>query len=626
AWERGEAEGTLSGDERRDPLPAAERVRRTRDAFVAFRRRVGALDRTRTLAEWVAWLRELVDEDRWGIEERLYRVPADHLESVRVNQAAWRALAATLEDWQAALEAWGGGDERLDAAGAAARLRERLDGDLALWTDTVRGVQVLEAMAAAYRSFEHVFLVGLEAGRFPLHAPRSPLLDEEDRQALAAAGVPLETRAEWDRREQELFRSLLAGAKSGLTVSWARLDEMGRESLASVFVEALAEVAEVEPAEIPAHDVQPARLPIDPGPSPEHALRVARIERGRQIGRLWRYNGVIEDPALVAELAAEFGEARVWSPSQLEELAKCPWAYFSGRLLGLERRDEPEDDLDPAVRGSMVHDALRRFFDRAVARLGGPVLLRREDLEWAAPELKACLAEAIEAAGETWLGHPLLREAKRQELSRLLDRYLEFEVARNENLFGTHPLNRRVLRTGVVAHELTFDGVVLERDGVRVRFRGRIDRVEAGMDERIEGAARFLVAIDYKYSRYATPGGGEAKAWADGVVLQVPLYAYALERLEEGKAVARVEYRALKQREAVHRLELVHVDHSTGELVAATDAREKMEAALDAVAGHVRGARLGVFPAAPAPSCGCPSWCHGWDICRVPGGPRTNGR
>ncbi|HET9984973.1 MAG TPA: PD-(D/E)XK nuclease family protein [Longimicrobiales bacterium] len=623
--ERAEAEGTLRGDEWQGPLPASERVRRTRDAFVAFRGRVGSLDRTRTLAEWVSWLRELVGEDRWGIEERLYRVPADHLESVRVNQAAWRGLEGMLEEWGRALEAWGGGEERLDAAGAAARLRERLDVDLALWTETMRGVQVLEGLAAAYRSFEHVFLVGLEAGRFPMHAPRSPLLDEEDRQALAAAGVPLETRAEWDVREQELFRSLLAGARSGLTVSWARMDGTGRESIPSAFLEALQDVAEVAPEEIPARDVRPATMPVALGPAPEHAVRVARIERARQAGRPSRHNGVIEDPALVAELAAQFGEARVWSPSQLEELAKCPWAYFSGRLLGLERRDEPEDDLDPAVRGSMLHDALQRFFDAAGAALGGPVLLRAEHREWAGPALERCLAEAIEAAGETWLGHPLLREAKRRELERVLARYLEFEIERNEKLFGKAWQNKRVLRTGVVAHERVFDGVVLERDGVRIVFRGRIDRVEVGVDERVDGAERFLVAIDYKYSRYATPGGGDAKAWADGVVLQVPLYAYALERLEAGKEVARVEYRALKQREPVHKLELTEVDHRTEALAPSAEARAKMEAALDAVARHVRGAREGVFPAEPAPSCGCPPWCHGWDICRVAGGPRKSG-
>ena len=29
-------------------------------------------------------------------------------------------------------------------------------------------------------------------------------------------------------------------------------------------------------------------------------------------------------------------------------------------------------------------------------------------------------------------------------------------------------------------------------------------------------------------------------------------------------------------------------------------------------------AREGHFPVAPAPSCGCPPFCHGREICRVP--------
>ena len=36
-------------------------------------------------------------------------------------------------------------------------------------------------------------------------------------------------------------------------------------------------------------------------------------------------------------------------------------------------------------------------------------------------------------------------------------------------------------------------------------------------------------------SKYAAPGKGERRAWDDDVVLQVPLYAYALTQLREGK-------------------------------------------------------------------------------------------
>jgi hypothetical protein len=86
--------------------------------------------------------------------------------------------------------------------------------------------------------------------------------------------------------------------------------------------------------------------------------------------------------------------------------------------------------------------------------------------------------------------------------------------------------------------------------------------------------------------------------------------------------VARVEYRSIRGAESLHELNLWTVDKKTGELAPNPDAAAKMESALDATAEHVRHARDGEFPAAPAPSCGCPSYCHAIAICRVAGGPR----
>jgi hypothetical protein len=109
------------------------------------------------------------------------------------------------------------------------------------------------------------------------------------------------------------------------------------------------------------------------------------------------------------------------------------------------------------------------------------------------------------------------------------------------------------------------------------------------------------------------------------VVLQVPLYAYALARKNPGSVVVRVEYRALKKPDAVHSLELYTVDRGGTRAEANAKAIDKMETALTAVVKHVRTARSGQFPVLPADSCGCPSFCHSLEICRIPGGPRTGG-
>jgi ATP-dependent helicase/nuclease subunit B len=626
-WRRGGEEP----DDHRKPLPPLLRCEQAATRFAGFAARAATLDGSRTLREWLAWLEDFLTADAWKIRDRIYQVPARRFEIVRVDLNGWQGLADIVRGWRAALAEWGGADAPIDVAEFHRQFSDLLEGDVALWTETQRGVQVLEGLAAAYRSFDHVFLVGLEAGRFPLPASVSPILDERERQALREAGLPLELRATWDARERELFGVLVAGARR-LTVSYARLDASGREVVRSAFVDELGDVCRLvgagEAEEIPASCVSIPGIRLYAADElREQAVHAARIEWHRRSGEPSPWNGLIEDPALVAHLAQEFGDDRLWSPTQLESYAKCPWSYFSARLLGLDRLADPDEEMDAATRGSVLHDALRRFYSAAQVRTGGPVFFRTPDLAWAHPTMVEALDQALaDARGHQWLGNGLLLPAKREELRRMLERFLEWEVQEHEDMENPKKKNApRMVRTAVTGHEVAFNDIVLDRGGVRFRFRGSVDRVEIGVDERLADPGRFIAAVDYKTTKYAVPGAGAKEAWSDGVVLQVPLYAYALAQVRPGTETARVEYRALKKPESVHALELYQFDKNARGAVHNEAAAELMEAALDQVAGHVLRARRGEFPASPPESCGCPEFCHAIEICRTAGGPRRNG-
>jgi RecB family exonuclease len=607
------AEAAPEGDEERRArtLPFTW-VERARDGFEQFADQARVIEATRPLAEWLAWLEGWLTDDAWRVEGRLGRVPDDRWDVVRLDQLGWSSLRAIVTDWLAAQKQWPGEDGALTAREFLERLESILEGDVALWTASGHGVQVVEALAASHRSFDHVFLVGMDAGRFPRPAPSSLLLSEHDREVLRSAGLPLDVTADWDARERALFHTIVAGATSSLTVSYVRLDELGGEAIPSAFVDALLDSRRSE--------MRPGRtLPvIRSAELAAHAYRAAQIERDRATGRLSPWNGRIESPELVAWLGDAFGDTRQWSPTQIESYAKCPWAYFSQRLLRVEAREDPDEDMDKRARGSVLHAAMKRFYDRARDRTGAPVFLTETDRPWAIPLLAESLREALAGAGRgLWLGHPALRNAKYAELERMLQRYLAFEMEENRKAFDGRTTAGRTIRTAVDAHELPFDGIVLERGGVVFLFRGSIDRVEVGADERSDSA--WVAAVDYKTTKYSAPGAGKKEAWDDGVVLQIPLYAHALAVLRPGTAVARVEYRAIKTAERVHNLSLVRVKKAGVE--ADADARAKMEQALSAVARHVVRIRAGEFPARPAASCNCPPFCHAWDICRVKGGP-----
>jgi ATP-dependent helicase/nuclease subunit B len=606
-------------------LPPSSRVAQGIEQFRAFIALARALDEGRPLSGWLHWLEELLAADPWRVERALWRTPAGAERIIRLDLAGWRGIRQIVGEWRDAVDAWGGQDEPLDVRAFERRLREVLSGDAALWTETRRGVQVLEALAAAQRSFDHVFLVGLDASRLPVRAPRSPLFDEADRERLIGAGLPLEARETWDARERELFRLLACAATASLALSWSRLDAEGAEVAQSSFAEAEVETHGLTPDTIPTARVLTPGLPHAASRDAiDFALHGARIERIRDTGVISPWNGAIVDATIGRLIADRLGDDFVWSPTQLESYAKCPWAWFSARLLRVVKQEDPELDIDARVRGTLYHDALKRFYDAARAHVGAPVFLRDGDRTWAMPMLRAALATAMhEAQEELWLGHAALRPTKEDELRRELEKYLDAEIALNEGMHGARNyLKQKIVRTGVDAHELPFDNLAFERDGVRVRLRGFIDRVEVGIDDRV-ACEHLIAAVDYKSSKYSAPGSGKKEAWDENVVLQVPLYAWALTQLRPGRVVARTEYRAIRQGETVHALHLHEVDRKLLRLTVNHDNAARLETALDAVAKHVRNARDGVYPASPAPSCKCPDYCHAREICRVKGGPTS---
>jgi RecB family exonuclease len=611
-------------DVRRRALPATPRIARALAGFEEFAARAGDLDEPRSIAGWLDWLDTFITTDPWRLDTSMFRVPGARLDIVRTDRAGWeRGLRRVVAEWRGAEQRWGD-NARVGVAAFDARLRAMLDGEVALFTPVRRGVQVLEGLAAAFRAFDHVFIIGMDSARVPLRAPHSPLLDEYERRELREAGLRTDSRQQWDERERALFLNLLASPSTTLTLSWSRYDESGAEQLPSAFIDEVQHTFGLEPEVIPGSDAFITGMPLaEDAAALARGAHAAGIEALRATGALTPYSGRIENPRTLEWLAAELGEARIWSPTQIESYAKCGWAYFAERLLRLSRVEDPDLDIDPRVRGSILHDALRRFYTTAKTRQAGPVRLLPADLPWAEELAARAIAEAISHARQsTWVGHPALEAQKLAELSRQLLAFVRWEAEDNARAESSNRVKTsKYVRTAVEAHEVEFADLPVEIDGVQLRIRGFIDRVEVGVDERCD-AGHLVAAVDYKTTKWSTPGKGDGKAWDEGVVLQVPLYAMALEQLRPGARAALVEYRTIKGRERVHTLPLYRFEKQV--LSEDDEARDQHESALKHVARHIRAARGGEFAADPPSTCNCPSFCPARDICRIPGGPRSD--
>ncbi len=272
------------------------------------------------------------------------------------------------------------------------------------------GVQVLSVTEARGRTFDHLFVMGLNRDVFPRGIREDPLLPDDLRRVLQRVlpDVPIK-RAGFDE-ERYLFAQLLSAAPA-VTLSWQTADDDGKPLPPSPLVERLRERLEV--ARAPQLWTLPKAGPL-PGPrtAGEHAIMAGLYAPRRWWGRVMRLairesRAEIAAPAydLSAErLAAtrlavleemdpdlrtpagravragvgpyfgfigklpgsEEGEPRLRDlyVTQLENLAACPWQLFLVRLLRIEPTPDPLGALptvDPVLLGNTVHGVLERI-------------------------------------------------------------------------------------------------------------------------------------------------------------------------------------------------------------------------------------------------------------------------
>jgi ATP-dependent helicase/nuclease subunit B len=208
------------------------------------------------------------------------------------------------------------------------------------------------------------------------------------------------------------------------------------------------------------------------------------------------YDGWVPDAGPLLDPCAP---GRIMSATTLETLAGCPFRHFLARGLGISPVEDPAPDpdawLSPLTRGSLLH--------RLYARLGRELRARGERLD---PRHGARLRELGEAEVQ----------ALRVEMPPPSDHVFERERAallRDLALFLA--LEAREPARTPVGFEVTFGGVADDAEplaraepvtvelgpGLRVRLRGRIDRIDRLADGGHE-------VTDYK------TGGFWRPAWA----------------------------------------------------------------------------------------------------------------
>jgi len=428
------------------------------------------------------------------------------------------------------------------------------------------GVQILSITETRGLRFRHLFILGMLQGEFPALRQSHTFIPEE---TTARVGLGVRERDLCEERYH--FLRLLCAAEARVVLSWPKSEE-GQPLVRSPFLDLL----ESDCGPLPQLVVPDRRCSRDQvirwagerlaSPAGEEAALVAAMLRAnadfwqpivlntrtdavRVHGERSPYAGYLLSKAAQATVATHFGPRHCFSVSQFDRYGHCPFSFFAAEAVGLEPLEEPEEEISPLTRGSIVHELLRWFYTER----------RRQGKGRPTP---ADVAEAREAlcrrARELYGELPFQDVFQQKELERviredgLVDAFLREEVKQAAPLC-TQPRFFEFAfggtsRMGAVDPESQGPPLALSPD---VRVVGKIDRVDLD-------ASRRAVVLDYKTG--STSGFSKLADILAGRGFQLPLYLLAVRTALGAQPVAGVYYHVRNRFECGQRVVIARAE------------------------------------------------------------------
>lgn len=427
------------------------------------------------------------------------------------------------------------------------------------------GLRVLEATDVRGLRFRAIFIAGMIEGGFPLRTSRDWLYPHEERVRLQKQGIFLEDiSTDTLLKEEHYFYQTACRATDRLYLTRPLALNDGTETVPSYYLDELKRA--VAPGEIEVRQIRneldsvdldtvssaaelgtvlirqieaPNRVRKLTGAASRQLLSSARargfispsalrrvdIEDERNSDSFGPYDGEITNADLREMLARHFGPEHVYSASRLSTFGNCAFRFFGNRVLRIEPRSEAALDLQAIDAGKLLHDILRRFFEKHRNEYlpGSDRDDLRQDLSATAEQVFQEHEDKVPPLNERiWkidceirkliLDQVLLYELRLQEKTRsrnILPAYFELAFGRTSE--ASDPDSTTDFLRLKRAHEDSIDTALLQ---------GQIDRVDLN---RKEGIA---IAYDYKLSQ-----GAKLDDIRSGRQIQIPIYLAALEQL-----------------------------------------------------------------------------------------------
>ena len=552
-------------------------------------------------------------------------------------------------------------------------------------TDSIGRVRVLTAESARHTAVKHLFLVGLGEQAFSSRETEThqqeqsvePIESGKGQSAKGQSGNESTENESTEMAHEEtgrlvrtsesmlLFYELVTRASESLTLSYPALDEKGQSLPPSPLLVELQRTFGATP--IPTTTMTLGRLadsqasPLSQSAHRQQAVAEALAGRRTWLAGLAMYpepignsepagkpepagefileglqciaqraardrfgphEGLLLSETAQAALAERFDLKHLWSPSQLEGYAACPFRFFSEQLLGLQPVNELTLRSDAARRGSLLHQVLAEVHDQ----LKSVVWQEESDSDLVARFLQTL--QAVVEANPLGGLEQSLREIECREIAEWAPLYVEQENqyrSQWDQLEQPPQPTYFEVRFGPKARadsgagaDGTSTSIPFELDlgSEPIRLIGQIDRVDVG---RVGGVTVFNI-IDYKSGKKEMKL--DLKKVRSGHQLQLPLYVLAAEQHllaeQDARALAtgywNVREKGFEQHRKQSGFSLREVHDET--LVASHPWEQLQPQLLERVQQIVTSIRSGHFPVYNEDN-DCTKSCPCRSICRI---------
>ncbi|MFH1208801.1 MAG: PD-(D/E)XK nuclease family protein [Candidatus Omnitrophota bacterium] len=413
-------------------------------------------------------------------------------------------------------------------------------------------VQVYDVSLARQKEYRVVFVAGLLEKVFPMQIREDPLLSDWERK-LMNGGMehPLAECLPRQNIERFFFYVAITRAKEKLFLSYPHLDFEGKESLPSFYLE---EVKELFGGQVPVIRQDLSR----PFPEVDEAITHRELEasvvgalrdaRGQEAGLRKALAQLSGDPqsrerllSAVRPIEAKILDEKILkggyfeisetSPTRLETYAKCPFRYFSDKILKLKDTGE---DIRAMQKGSILHHVLQQYFDPCG---------KKDPKEKLEEFVRREIEEGFKRHPMLWT-EPYEEALDRRELFEMLVDFISYEAERLENAsfkpchveysfgdFGENDHSALEIEGEGKSNSPSENSKVNRTSpgnlrteenrcqGKKIKLRGRVDRIDT------DDGKKFAVVIDYKRSARFKAASLEL-----GTALQLPLYLLAAKK------------------------------------------------------------------------------------------------